>query len=241
MVEWQIGCSGFHYKHWKGDFYPIDLPQKRWFEYYNKHFQTLELNVTFYRFPRLPVLQEWYQNSSPDFVFAAKVFKGITHYRQFVNCGQMLADFYGLLREGLKEKLGCVLFQMPPRMAYKPGKLDQVLEILDPTFNNVLEFRHESWWNAEVYQKLMKQKIIFCGQSHPMLPDEVVVTNKIVYYRFHGVPHLYSSSYNTAQLISLVNDIETSQVKQAFIYFNNDSHGWAIHNAIDLKAIAAKK
>lgn len=241
MINWHIGCSGFHYKHWKGTFYPGDLPQKKWFAYYNERFKTLELNVTFYRFPRLPALQEWYEKSSEDFVFSVKVFKGITHYRQFINCEQMLADFYGLIQEGLKEKLGCVLFQMPPRMQYKPEKLEQIVENLDLSFSNVLEFRHETWWNAEVFQKLAKHKIAFCGQSHPQLPEDVISTSKTLYYRFHGVPELYRSSYPTKTLKQFIKQVEENKnLTEAFVYFNNDSLGYAIDNAFELEMLVLK-
>ena len=80
-MRWHIGCSGFHYKHWKGGFIPIYLPQKKWFEFYNNSFQTLELNVTFYRFPRLNVLENWYEKSSPQFRFSVKAPRAITHFK----------------------------------------------------------------------------------------------------------------------------------------------------------------
>src|SRR6478672_4997710 len=105
MDKWWIGCSGFHYKHWKGIFYPENLAQSKWFDYYNDRFKTLELNVTFYRFPRLPFLQEWYNKSPEKFTFSVKAPRAITHYRQFINVKDFPSDFYGTAQEGLKEKL----------------------------------------------------------------------------------------------------------------------------------------
>src|ERR1700747_49503 len=112
-MKWFIGCSGFHYKEWKGIFYPEKLPQRKWFEYYSSRFNTLELNTTFYRFPQLGVLQNWYEKSPADFRFSVKAPRLITHYKQFNDSRQLLADFYGTIREGLQDKLGPVLFQLP--------------------------------------------------------------------------------------------------------------------------------
>lgn len=241
MAKWSIGCSGFHYKHWKGVFYPEKLAQSKWFDYYNNRFKTLELNVTFYRFPRLPYLEEWYNKSPDNFSFSVKAPRAITHYRKFVKAEKFLHDFYGTIREGLKNKLGCVLFQMPERMSYKPEKLEQIIDSLDPSFKNVLEFRNESWWNQEVYNKLAKHNIIFCGMSHPTLPDEVVQNSDRIYYRFHGVPQLYKSKYDQAILQRFAEDIEqNTAIKEVYVYFNNDIDASAITNAYGLEAYIEK-
>src|SRR5207237_6215720 len=112
---------------------------------------------------RLPALETWYQVSPALFKFSVKAPKAITHFKQFIGTERMMNDFYGTLREGLKDKLGCVLFQMPPRMAYKQAKLNRIIESLDPTFTNILEFRHETWWKAEVYNTLARHNITFSG------------------------------------------------------------------------------
>jgi uncharacterized protein YecE (DUF72 family) len=231
-MEWHIGCSGFHYKHWKGTFYPEGLPQTKWFSFYAQHFNTLELNVTFYRFPRLPVLRNWYELAPEGFQFSVKAPQAITHYRQFHNTVDMLSDFYGTIRAGLEEKLGPVLFQLPPRLRYEPERLQRILGQLDPTFDNVLEFRHLSWWQQAVYEQLAERRISFCGMSHPELPDDVIVNSPVVYYRFHGVPDLYRSSYSREDLQRVVNKIrEQDGIEQAWFYFNNDAAVAAIPNA----------
>ncbi len=236
MVKWWTGCSGFHYKHWKGIFYPEGLTQSKWFNYYTDHFKTLELNVTFYRFPQLAFLETWYNKSPEIFSFSVKAPRAITHYKQFNNAEQLTADFYGTIQEGLKDKLGCVLFQMPPKMAYKEEKLEQIITTLDPSFNNVVEFRNETWWNAEVYSKLARHNITFCGMSHPSLPDDAVQNTRTVYYRFHGVPHLYRSKYTIEALQKVADEIEKKPgSKEAFIYFNNDIDGSAILNAKEIE------
>ena len=107
----------------------------------------------------------------------------------------MLGDFYSSIQQGLKQKLGCVLFQLPPQLIYSEALLEKIIINLNPSFKNVIEFRHASWWNKDVFQKLKKHNIIFSGISYPKLPDEVVKTNKVLYYRLHGVPVLYKSAY----------------------------------------------
>jgi uncharacterized protein YecE (DUF72 family) len=174
MTKWWIGCSGFHYKHWKEVFYPSGLAQNKWFDYYCKHFNTLELNVTFYRFPRLKNLEEWYNKSPEDFVFSVKAPRAITHFKKFVETEKMISDFYATIKEGLHNKLGVALFQLPPNYSYTEERLDRILNNLDPDINNVLEFRHTSWWNINVYQKLAKHKISFSGMSHPLIPEDII-------------------------------------------------------------------
>lgn len=235
MVRWRIGCSGFHYKHWRGIFYPDKLAQNKWFNFYCEHFNTLELNVTFYRFPRLSFLKTWYDKSPPKFSFAVKAPRLITHYKKFTGAEKFIADFYGTVAEGLKDKAGCILFQLSPRSAYTYERLQNIIANLDNSFNNVLEFRHESWWNAEVYKELAKHKITFCGMSHPLLPDEIIKNTPLLYYRMHGIPELYKSSYKKPTLKKIVNEIATSgKIKKAFIYFNNDVDASAVKNAKEM-------
>ncbi|MDO3643218.1 DUF72 domain-containing protein [Mucilaginibacter sp. L3T2-6] len=238
-MEWHIGCSGFHYKHWKGSFYPDGLPQRRWFEFYAEHFSTLELNVTFYRFPRLSFLQNWHRISPPGFRFSVKAPRAITHFKQFHNVADMMTSFYATISDGLGDKLGPVLFQLPPRLKYDETRLQRILETLDPGFNNVLEFRHPSWWQDTVYKSLAKRGVTFCGMSHPELPDLAVRNTPVVYYRFHGVPDLYSSSYSDETLRNVASQLKQDRnLQSAWLYFNNDAAMAAIPNAKTLIRLA---
>ncbi|MEI6947023.1 DUF72 domain-containing protein [Paraflavisolibacter sp. H34] len=231
-MEWYIGCSGFYYKEWKELFYPKGLPAARWFEYYCNHFNTLEINNTFYRFPQLKTLQGWYEKSPAPFIFSVKVPRLITHQHQFENTEETLHEFYLLLQDGLKEKLGPVLFQLPPQMAYAPALLDTITSQLHASFANVIEFRHISWWRPEVQQELQRRGIAFCGVSFPGLPDEVMATAPLLYYRFHGVPRLYHSSYGDAYLKTRVEQAASqSEATRTFLYFNNTASAAALSNA----------
>lgn len=234
-MDWHIGCSGFHYKDWKGRFYPDDLPQRKWFDYYCEHFKTLELNVTFYRFPQLSFLQNWYGKSPADFRFAVKAPRAITHYKKFNDTTDLITSFYDTINNGLQEKLGPVLFQLPPSFIYDDQKLDRIINSLNPSFKNVLELRHVSWWNSAVYQKLAEHNITFCGMSHPTLPDEVIQNTPIVYYRFHGVPMLYRSAYSKDFLQKVVNAVKQNpDNREGWFYFNNDFDAIGVGNAKDM-------
>ncbi|RCH56107.1 DUF72 domain-containing protein [Mucilaginibacter hurinus] len=234
-MKWHIGCSGFHYKGWKRKFYPENLAQAKWFEFYCEHFSTLELNVTFYRFPQLSFLKSWYDRCPANFRFSVKAPRAITHFKQFHNSADMLDSFYDTINNGLQAKLGPVLFQMPPRFHYTTDKLERIINNLNPAFNNVLELRHQSWWNPEVYKTLGKHNIAFCGQSHPELPDEVVQNTPVIYYRFHGVPLLYKSPYTTADLKKVITQVKANKkAKQGWFYFNNDIDVEAVYNAKEM-------
>lgn len=237
MVNWWIGCSGFHYKHWKDVFYPAGLAQSKWFDYYCRHFNTLELNVTFYRFPQLSFLENWHKKSPGTFRFSVKAPRIITHYKKISGTESVLSDFYGTVQEGLKDKLGCILFQLPPRSTYTEERLELILNSLDTSFVNVLEFRHPGWWNSEVYNKLAAKHITFCGMSHPSLPDETVQNTKSLYYRFHGVPELYKSKYDVKVLHHFADEVENSgTAENGYVYFNNDIGGSAIENANEMQS-----
>jgi uncharacterized protein YecE (DUF72 family) len=236
-MNWWIGCSGFSYYHWKEKFYPKSVPQKMWLEYYCQFFNTVELNVTFYRMPALNVFKSWKERSPDDFKYTVKAPRLITHYDRFNNSKESALLFYDRVINGLEEKLGTVLFQLHPQMEFSEELLEKIISTLDPAFKNVIEFRHSSWWNQEVYNTLKKEKISFCGISYPRLPDEVICTNEILYYRLHGVPRLYRSDYSNEKLQMVFNEIKSSGAKEAFIYFNNDAEGHAINNALELNEI----
>ncbi|WP_241237958.1 DUF72 domain-containing protein [Pseudoflavitalea rhizosphaerae] len=236
IIQWRIGCSGFHYREWKDLFYPPETPQRKWFDYYCTRFNTLELNYTFYRFPQVAPLESWYDKSPPGFNFSIKAPRLITHFKQFKDVRPLLDDFYNVAKEGLKDKLGPVLFQFHPKTVYSPYLLEEILAQLDQEVNNVLEFRDISWWREDVIQQLAAQKVVFCGVSHHRLPETPVINGPLVYYRFHGVPILYKSEYSTAFLDEVSETISANgQVREAYLYLNNTAKGHAIKNALYLQ------
>lgn len=237
MTRWHIGCSGFYYKHWKDIFYPDGLPQKKWFSFYAEHFGALELNATFYRTATPKSLANWYEISPEGFDFAVKAPRAITHFRKFHDVQDIITRFYDLIQTGLQEKLAAVLFQLHPNYAYSEAHLDDVMKSLDPAFTNVVEFRHPSWWNDHVYQAFGDRNIVFCGISHPTLPNDVISNTRLLYYRFHGSENLYSTEYTVDELVNFVKSVEGKDVSDAYIFFNNDIGGAAVRNAAELKRL----
>jgi uncharacterized protein YecE (DUF72 family) len=238
MRKWWIGCSGFHYKAWRKAFYPEDLPQRKWFEFYCEFFNTVELNVTFYRFPRVKDLKSWYKRSPAEFMFTVKAPRLITHYKRFNNVTREMKEFYNAVNSGLQDKLGSILFQLHPQMAYSEERLEQIISNLDTSVTNVIEFRHATWWRKDVLNELKRHGITFCGISYPGLPDEVYKTAPSMYYRFHGVPQLYLSSYSKQKLKQVLSDIKRKRgVENVFVYFNNDIEVAAIDNARTIQSL----
>jgi uncharacterized protein YecE (DUF72 family) len=237
-----IGCSGFSYKEWKELFYPKGLSPTKWFEYYCAQFDTLELNVTFYRTPLLSTLEGWHKRSPAHFLFSVKAPKVITHYMQFRGTASLQRDFYTLVRSGLAQKLGPVLYQLPASLTFSKEVLARMLENMDPGFTNVIEFRHESWWREETYRALAAQGTICCSCSFPGLPDRVIPGSPTVYYRFHGVPDLYRSLYDPAFLKAVLEQVcQDRQTGKAFLYFNNTASGAAIKNADEMKLLVMNR
>lgn len=237
MADWRIGCSGYHYAEWKGLFYPLSLDRERWFEFYCEHFNTIELNMTFYKFPRVDQLKRWYRRSPTDFQFVVKAPRIITHFKKFKDAQKYLIDFYQTIFNGLGDKVGGVLFQFPTAFEFTRERLSRLVELVNPSLLNVVEFRHASWWNDEVYDALARHQIAFCGMSHPDLPDAVIANASTGYYRFHGVPHLYTSHYNRQHLEDFVTNVLHSGASGFHVLFNNTARGCAVINARQLQEI----
>ena len=216
----------------EGNVLPRNNSQKDWFKFYAETFNTLELNVTFYRFPVLKSLENWYNTSPANFSFAVKVPRLITHYKKFSDCTRLIDDFYNLITKGLKEKLGPVLFQLPPRFNYTKERLDKIVKSMYKEFKNVIEFRDSSWWKPAVFNRFKKEGLVFCGIDYPGLPNEPVITSKTAYYRFHGNPRLYYSAYKRNELKTIADSIlANKKITEAFIFFNNTATAAAIKNA----------
>ncbi len=231
-MEIRVGCSGFSYREWKEIFYPEGLPSNKYFEFYAEHFDTVELNTTFYHFPRLTTLQSWYNRAPADFSFIVKAPKDITHIKRMTADARPLTlEFYDRVKEGLQEKLGGILFQLPPSYHFSEEGLKGIVELLDPAFTNFVEFRHSSWWRTEVFEALHQHQLSFCSESYPKLPEDLVITADAAYYRFHGREKLYNSSYSEQFLTSIVDGVVNTEVEKAFLIFNNTMSGAALENA----------
>lgn len=234
--ELLTGCSSYNNRYWKGIFYPENLPASKWFGYYCEHFDTYEMNGTFYKFPTLKIFENWYKKVPENFLFSVKAPKEITHIKKFKDCETLLSDFYTICENGLREKLGPILFQLPPSFDFTEERLNMIIKSIDNKFQNVIEFRHKSWWNQHVWDVFKENKITFCSVSYPGLPDVVLTAFPITYLRLHGDQKLFYSGYSTEKLGEIKKEISDSP-KTAFVYFNNTAGTEGILNALDFKGI----
>jgi uncharacterized protein YecE (DUF72 family) len=240
LMEIYSGCSGYHYYDWMPEFYPPDLPPEKWLAYYARYFNTLELNVTFYRFPGPSLLKKLYSESPPEFLFAVKVPRIITHYQKLTDSGELLSKFYDICSEHLREKLGPFLFQFPANIRYDEPLLERLSLQLNPFYENVIEFRHISWFNAYVETRLTEMDAIFCGVSFPGLPDKLIINTNTIYYRFHGVPILYISPVGEEKVKKFSASLLKSNATKAYIYFNNTARSAALYDALNLSEFTAR-
>ena len=237
-----IGTSGYNYPHWwNGVFYPSDLPQKKWLEFYAEYFDTVELNVSFYRLPRKEVFEGWYKRTPKKFVFAVKGSRFITHIKRLKDCRDPLSLLLDHASP-LKEKLGAVLWQLPPRFKFQKERLEEFCVLLttlprSKLHRHAFEFRDESWFCPDAFRILEDFRFAFCMAHGPGLPFMEKITSNFIYLRLHGGEVLYGSSYSDKELRQWAGNIQNwrKKDKTAFVYFNNDAYGFAVKDALTLK------
>ncbi len=235
-AQFYLGCSGFYYNHWNGKFYPKTLPKTQWLNYYTHFFNTVELNNTFYRYPTEKHLQGWYQKTPENFKFTLKANRVITHLHKFNHTEQYIQNFYKLAHV-LEEKLLCVLFQLPPSVHKDMTLLEAAAAQMDDSVLNVLEFRHESWWDSEVFDFLKRHGMFFCSVSASQLPDTLVNSGDALYVRFHGKDGWYMQNYPKDELAVWAKKILAQTPKTVMCYFNNDYNANAPKNCLTLKSL----
>jgi uncharacterized protein YecE (DUF72 family) len=235
-----VGCSGWRYWKWRDSFY-AGVPQPDWFDHYSAAFDTVEINASFYSWPTVANVQAWRrQPGERKFVYTVKVCELITHIKKFKGTKTLIQDF-GIIADILGEQMGCFLFQLPPSFHYTKARLTSIVNQLDPLRRNVVEFRHKSWWNEEVYRAFRKAGVIFCSSSGPRLPDELIRTAADVYVRLHGPKRWYRHDYSQEELKVWADRIKRSGAKRAWIYFNNDYAANAPRNAADMRRLLLRR
>jgi uncharacterized protein YecE (DUF72 family) len=235
MTDVRIGCSGWQYKHWRGDFYPADLPQTAWLEYYTRHFDTVELNNSFYRLPTSAAFQAWRNRTPAGFLFAVKASRFLTHMKKLKDPADPLQRLFTPAHE-LGRKLGPVLYQLPPHWAFDRDRLETFLRALPRRRRHTIEFREPSWYNDESFALLTQYGVALClhdmhGSSSPR-----VAIGPFVYVRFHGTSR-YTGRYPDDQLKDWARWLagEARGGRAIFAYFNNDSGGHAPRDAVRLR------
>lgn len=235
-----IGTSGWHYKHWRGEFYPADLPVKKWFEYYCRHFDTVEINNSFYRLPSETAFDAW-RDSSPDgFCYAVKASRYLTHMKKLKDPEAGITNFLPRA-ERLGAKLGPVLFQLPPFWGLDVPRLDQFLSALPGGHQYTFELRNATWFTPEVYEVLRRHNAAFCIYELAGFHSELQITADFAYVRLHGPEGKYQGSYQHHVLDTWAARIREwrKELRAIYVYFDNDQAAYAVHNARALKSSLA--
>ena len=236
MAHYLIGTSGWHYDDWRIRFYPEKLPRSKWLEFYAQRFSTVELNNSFYRLPSEDAFTSWRDSSPADFTFAVKVSRFITHIKRLKNSEQAVENFVTRAKI-LGEKLGPLLYQLPPNMHRNDDVLKSFLSHLPRGIKHVIEFRHQSWLEDTVFETLRKHNAGLCVFDMPAFSCPLVATADFAYIRFHGNAALYSSCYSDEELADWAKKLAglPKNLKTVYIYFNNDIEGFAVKNAITIR------
>jgi uncharacterized protein YecE (DUF72 family) len=228
-----IGCSGWNYRDWRGIFYPEKLPAKRWLEHYAEHFDTVEVNNTFYRLPSQSAVAGWVEHTPPGFVLAVKASRYLTHVKRLRDVGQGARRYFEAIKPLVDSpKLGPVLWQFPANFRREDDRLGEALERL-PQGRHCFEFRHESWFVPDVYDLLRRHGAALVIGDDPERPFQThEITAAWTYVRFHRGNRGRRGNYSKRELEEWRRRIASwrSEV-EVFAYFNNDWEGFAPKNA----------
>jgi len=234
-----IGTSGWHYKHWLGGvFYPPGTTGPNLFQFYARHFNTVEINNSFYHLPAASTFDTWRESSPRNFCFAVKASRFITHMKKLKD-PQSSSEKFFLAAERLEGKLGPILFQLPPRWKVNLARLAEFLESLPVEHKYVFEFRDESWFQPQVFALLRKYNVAHCIHDFADMKVPHEITADFSYIRFHGPTSAkYAGWYSSEQLQEWAKRIKTWRLKVVYAYFNNDPEGAAVQNALELKRLS---
>ncbi|MFC1485365.1 DUF72 domain-containing protein [bacterium] len=233
-----IGTSGWCYQHWKNVFYPRDINSKDFLKYYAEYFATVEINNSFYKMPTQEVLKEWLNTVPKNFKFSVKASRYITHMKKLKDPSESLVNLFKAIKV-LDDKLGPILFQLPPRWRCNLQRLDSFCKLLPKSYKYVFEFRDTSWFNIEVYDLLKEHNIALCIYNLNDYVSPLEVTADFIYVRLHGPGDAYKGKYNYESLRSWAEIIckWNKSGKEVSCYFNNDELGYAAQNALELSRI----
>lgn len=231
-----IGTSGWHYKHWLGNFYPSKLPAAKMFEWYSRYFHTVELNNSFYRLPTEEAVLRWRELAPPGFTFALKASRFITHMKKLKDPEPSIHKFFDRAFL-LNRKLGPILFQLPPNWPVNLVRLEEFLETLARGHRYVFEFRDKSWHTPAVYRILHRYNAALCMHDWHATRGPAEITANFTYVRMHGPAGNYQGSYSQARLENWAERIERwrSQLAAVYVYFNNDQAAFAVTDAMRLQ------
>lgn len=242
MKQFLLGTSGYNYREWKDDFYPINVRQKDWMAYYASKFTSLEINATFYRSFPAHVYEKWHNTVGDGFTFTIKGPRTITHIKRLKDIDEELSVFYSA-NAALREKLSCILWQFPSNFKKNERNyplFQAFLTKLPPKYRHAFEFRDPSWFEDEVYNIMKQHNAGFVINDSNRFPAATAITSDFAYIRFHGPRKLYASSYTDEELKDWSKQIKQwLQTIDVYAYFNNDMGGHAFRNALALRKMIA--
>jgi uncharacterized protein YecE (DUF72 family) len=232
----RVGTSGWHYDHWKGPFYPADLKDEALLPYYAKRLGTTEINNTFYHLPERKTLADWRDATPGDFVFACKASRYITHMKKLKDPRDSIRRFFDVV-EALEDKLGPILFQLPPRWHVDSGRLEAFLKALPRDHRYAFEFRDETWFAPEVYDALARHEAAFCLYHLAGKKSPIELTSDLVYVRLHGPGAAYEGRYDGRTLFGWVRRFLRwrDEGRDVYCFFDNDEKGYAALDAIRMR------
>jgi uncharacterized protein YecE (DUF72 family) len=232
-----IGTSGWNYKHWRGAFYPDDIKADNWLEYYADRLNEVEINNSFYQLPTKKTFSQWRKIVPDGFSFSVKASRYITHMKKLKDPRDSVERLFEKIIY-LEDKLGPILFQLPPRWKSNPDRLNKFLHSLPSQYKYTLQFRDQSWWNDDIYNILRKHNCAFCiyDLAGTQSPREVT-SDDLIYIRLHGPEGAYQGKYSIQQLAAWAGAISSwsDQGQDVFVFFDNDQNGYAPKNALELK------
>ncbi|MBI5545318.1 MAG: DUF72 domain-containing protein [Deltaproteobacteria bacterium] len=234
----RIGTSGYVYPHWRGRFYPEDLPGRAWLAWYAERFDTVELNNTFYRLPTEKAARGWAAQVPRSFLFAVKGSRFLTHVKRLKDTGEGIRRFFEAIAP-LAGKVGPVLWQLPPTMKPDPPRLKAFLDALPGGFQPVVELRNPDWYCDAVFEVLEEAGASLCLHDLVEASAPFPPPGRLYYRRFHGAGSPYAGRYGPRTLTRFALEMErlAESGRPCFAYFNNDAQAHAVLDALDLRAL----
>jgi uncharacterized protein YecE (DUF72 family) len=235
----RVGTSGWSYDHWKGLFYPDQLAKSRWFGFYAEHFNTVEVNATFYRRFKDSTYERWRDRAPEGFRYVLKVPRLISHRHRLHDVAELIAEF-NRSAQLLGKRLGLLLLQLPPNLPYQPERLDAALHAFASPSLVAVEFRDERWLTEETFSLLRNLGANYCNPDHPDHELTAILTGDVGYLRLHGRRAWYADNYTQEELSSMVETVRKMRqqgAKEVYIFFNNDYAAYAPHNASALSQL----
>jgi uncharacterized protein YecE (DUF72 family) len=215
-----VGTSGWQYDSWRGPFYPKGMPKRAWLDHFATRFPVVEVNNSFYQLPREPTFDRWREESPDGFRFAVKASRYITHIRRLRECRDPV-DLFWSRATRLRQKLGPVLFQLPPNFRADPKLLAEFLAILPPGIRAAFEFRDDSWRTDDVLGSLDRAGAAWVLADRPGWRVPLIVTGGWTYLRFHQ-GRITHPGYTRSKLRTWADRIAGLPVRDGYAFFNND-------------------